>query len=65
MSRRITLYNMVSHHEFEDEGWKSRKKQAEIKLRFENIIQNLIGIHPKSDNKGEFNKCVLLFSRCY
>ena len=30
MSRRITLYDVVSHHEFGDEGWKSMKSQREI-----------------------------------
>ena len=62
MSRRITLYEVVSHHEFGDEGWKSRNKQAEIKLRFANIIEKISGIHPNSDNKGGFkNMCSSIF----
>ena len=42
---------MVSHQEFGDEGWKSRKSQREIKLKFGNILEKLSGIHPQSDKK--------------
>ena len=48
------MYDVISHNEFGDEGWTSRKNQAETKLRFANIIERLIGIHPQRDNKGGF-----------
>ena len=51
MSRTITLYDVVSHPEFGDEGWKSMKSQGEIKLKFGNILEKLSGIHPQSDKK--------------
>ena len=38
------------------------KKQAEIKLRFANIIEKISGIHPHSDNEGGFkNMCESIF----
>ena len=54
------MYDVISHNEFGDEGWTSRKNQAETKLRFANIIERLIGIHPQRDNKGGFKK-ILIF----
>ena len=43
MSRRITLYDVVYHHEFGDDGWKSIKSQRELKLKFGNILEKLSG----------------------
>ena len=56
MSKSITLYDIVSHQDFGEEGWRRRKKQAELKLIFGNIVEKLVGIHPQRDKEGGFKK---------
>ena len=61
MSKSITLYDIVSHQCFDEEGWRSRKKQAELKLKFGNIVEKLVGIHPHRDREGGFKKMYSLY----
>ena len=60
MSRRITLYDVLSHHEFGDEGWKSMKSQREILLKFGNILEKLSG---HRGQQGRLKKYFLKSSR--